>query len=163
LESKKNGKKSSVVTGAVQLQFSVIDPSNQNATPQETIQKLFTLIGASSADSAEGDDSPEAEEQDGDHVEPGASGDQAGAAGTAEKKKKRRLKIAKLKRKAKERGYEFTGSSSIAGVLFVEIQRITDLPPERNGKFTSTSLDAEADAAKLLELASIWTLSSSLR
>ena len=48
-------------------------------------------------------------------------------------KKRRRLKLAKLKRKAKEHGYEFTGGSDVAGVLFIEIQRISDLPPEKNG------------------------------
>jgi phosphatidylserine decarboxylase len=49
-------------------------------------------------------------------------------------KKKRKLRLARLKRKAKERGYEFTGGNDVAGVLFVEIQRITDLPPEKNGR-----------------------------
>lgn len=48
-------------------------------------------------------------------------------------KKKKRLRLARLKKKAKEHGYEFSGGSDVAGVLFVEIQKITDLPPEKNG------------------------------
>jgi phosphatidylserine decarboxylase len=42
--------------------------------------------------------------------------------------------LAKLRRKAKQRAYEFSGKTEVAGVLFLEIQKITDLPPERNGK-----------------------------
>ena len=49
-------------------------------------------------------------------------------------KHKRRLKLARLKKKAKERAYEFSGLSDMAGVLFLEIQRVTDLPPEKNSK-----------------------------
>lgn len=48
-------------------------------------------------------------------------------------KKKNRLRLARLKKKAKKHGYEFSGATDVAGVLFVEIQRITDLPPEKNG------------------------------
>ena len=35
---------------------------------------------------------------------------------------------------AKQVGYEFNNGSGIAGVMFIEIQKIVDLPPERNGK-----------------------------
>jgi len=48
-------------------------------------------------------------------------------------KKGRRLRLARLKKKAKQRAYEFSGLSDLDGVLFLEIGRITDLPPERNG------------------------------
>jgi len=53
---------------------------------------------------------------------------------TTNEKHKRRLKLARLKKKAKERAYEFSGLSDMAGVLFLEIQRVTDLPPEKNSK-----------------------------
>ena len=52
--------------------------------------------------------------------------------GVAEKRKKR-LRLARLKRKTKARAYEFTGGSDVIGIAFVEIEKITDLPPERNG------------------------------
>ena len=49
-------------------------------------------------------------------------------------KHKRRLKLARLKKKATEAAYEFSGLSDLAGVLFLEIQKVSDLPPERNSK-----------------------------
>ena len=55
----------------------------------------------------------------------------------AEKREKRRkkLKLARLRRKVKSKtGYEYSSNGDIAGVLFLEIQKCTDLPPERNGK-----------------------------
>lgn len=48
-------------------------------------------------------------------------------------KKKRRLK-ARLRRRKKARSYEFSGGSDCVGIVFLEISRITDLPPEKNGK-----------------------------
>lgn len=55
------------------------------------------------------------------------------------RKKKRR--IARLRRKRKQRAYEFSGSSDVAGVLFLEVVRIADLPPERNRKRSLTGGD----------------------
>lgn len=49
-----------------------------------------------------------------------------------EKRDKRR-RLARLKRKTKAKAYQYSGLSDVAGVLFLEIQKITDLPPERNG------------------------------
>lgn len=80
-------------------------------------------------DSSELDD----EEEPVSELEEGATPEQTA-------KKRRRLRLAKLKRKAKEHGYEFTGGSDVAGVLFVEIQKITDLPPEKNGVYGTTKL-----------------------
>ena len=48
-------------------------------------------------------------------------------------KKKKRRRVARIKKRTKQRAYEFSGMSDVAGVLFLEIQKITDLPPERNG------------------------------
>lgn len=42
--------------------------------------------------------------------------------------------MAKLKRKKKARAYEFQSESDVVGIIFLEISRITDLPPERNSK-----------------------------
>jgi phosphatidylserine decarboxylase len=42
-----------------------------------------------------------------------------------------------LKKKAKQvSGYEYSSNGDVAGVLFLEIQKITDLPPERNGVYS---------------------------
>lgn len=51
-------------------------------------------------------------------------------------KRKRRLRIARLKRKSiAARAYQFSSaSSSMDGIVFIEISRITDLPPEKNSQ-----------------------------
>jgi phosphatidylserine decarboxylase len=143
LKSKRPGKKTSNVTGAVHLQFSIYDPANQAATPQQVLQKLSTIVGTSTTSLGDEGYGPEADDDDDDDddqsPEPGTPGETDGN-GESSEKKKRRLRIARLKNKAKQRGYEFTGTSSVAGVLFVEIQRITDLPPERNGKSLEFSI-----------------------
>lgn len=129
------------MSGAVQLQFTILDPANSTASPQQILTKLASICG--------GNSSPDADEAEDERLERLESGektdddedqdfellDEAEEAKTPEavEKKKKRLRLARLKRKAKERGYEFTGSTDVAGVLFVEIQRITDLPPEKNG------------------------------
>ncbi|KAF2398677.1 hypothetical protein EJ06DRAFT_557888 [Trichodelitschia bisporula] len=144
LSSKRTGKKSAVVTGAVQLQFTLIDPTNPTATPQQILAKLASLGGSPSPEASdefagegEGD-----EDEDEDFEEPVTPGelDENKAPETVDKKKKRR-RLARLKRKAKEHGYEFSSGSDVAGVLFMEIQKITDLPPEKN--LTRTSFDMD--------------------
>ena len=51
-------------------------------------------------------------------------------------KRKKKLRLARLKKKTKKRAYEFTGGSDVTGIAFLEIEKITDLPPERNGTIT---------------------------
>lgn len=97
-----------------------------------------------------GNGSPDADEAEDERLERLESGDQDDDEGYDQEdntdetdenktsdgsaKKKSRLRLAPLKKKAKKHGYEFSGATDVAGVLFVEIQRITDLPPEKNGK-----------------------------
>ena len=130
----------------MQLQFSVHDPSNPpspalSSAPSPVVQKLLGVVGAAGspdpgeeecADEGEALQPPQSQpQQDGTAVEPA----------TTERRKKRRVRIARIKKKAKEKGYEFINGNPIAGVLFVEIQRITDLPPERNATRTSFDMD----------------------
>jgi phosphatidylserine decarboxylase len=51
-------------------------------------------------------------------------------------KRKRRLRIARLKRKSiAARAYQFSGAGNgVEGIVFMEISKITDLPPEKNGR-----------------------------
>ncbi|KAF2809057.1 uncharacterized protein BDZ99DRAFT_499382 [Mytilinidion resinicola] len=144
LESRRTGKKKSVVTGEVLLQFSLVDTSNASATPQQILAKFMAIAGTSpSLDEDEDDllrtDSGDLEEQDDDDQED-ASDEPQDEVKKAEKRRKK-LRLARLKRKAKQRGYEFTGNSEVAGVLFLEITKITDLPPERNMTRTSFDMD----------------------
>ncbi|KAF2087865.1 hypothetical protein K490DRAFT_40649 [Saccharata proteae CBS 121410] len=147
LESRKSGKKKSKVTGEVLLGFQIVDPSNPSATPDQLYHKFLGLAAISP--------SPDEEDEELDRFE---SGELSGESGSdeeessdetsdgskkAEKKEKKmkKARLAKLRRKVTQRAYEFNGNSSVAGVLFLEVQRITDLPPERNMTRTGFDMD----------------------
>lgn len=52
-------------------------------------------------------------------------------------KRKKKLRMKRLRRKSMAvRAYEFTGAgkNSVSGLVFMELQKVTDLPPERNSK-----------------------------
>ena len=51
-------------------------------------------------------------------------------------KRKRRLRLKRLKRKSlAARAYQFSGAGNgVQGIVFMEIVKVTDLPPERNGE-----------------------------
>jgi len=76
-------------------------------------------------------ESGDLEDEEVDESEPVSETGGAETPETAEKKRRKR-RIAILRRKAKLRAYEFSNGSDVAGVLFLEIQKIVDLPPERN-------------------------------
>lgn len=60
----------------------------------------------------------------------------------AEKEKRRRkLRMKRLKKRAKARAYEFTGGTDVVGIVFLEICKITDLPPERNRRSTEQTCE----------------------
>lgn len=94
-------------------------------------------LSISRTDTADLDEEDEEDEEDQDL---GDETDDATKAGQSEKRKKRH-RLARLRRKTKLAAYEFNGMSHVAGVLFLEIQRITDLPPERNMTRTSFDMD----------------------
>lgn len=131
------------------MQFTLTDPANPTSSAQSTMEKFNSLTTMSPA----GD---EDEEEGSERVESGGtdSGDQdddnSDEVGNKLEQKtpeqnpevletrKKKRKIARLRRKRKQRAYEFSGSSDVAGVLFIEVVRITDLPPERNRKRSLT-------------------------
>jgi phosphatidylserine decarboxylase len=122
----------------VQLQFSISDPKEPNATPNDVLEKFTALLGVSSPDLNDIEDDrferlERFESADLSNEDEDVSEMDDIKTPEAVAKKKRRLRLARLKKKAKEHGYEFSSGSDLAGVLFVEIQKITDLPPEKNG------------------------------
>ncbi|EMC99012.1 hypothetical protein BAUCODRAFT_22311 [Baudoinia panamericana UAMH 10762] len=168
LESRRSGrrkKKDDNVTGEVQLKFTLFDPLNTAATPQHVLQKFHGVIADTGIDGEDEDDDNDDEllnklnSRDLDDVyEEEANADDQDALDetaddgvrtpgdrqtieSAEKQKRRRMEKIKLKRKSKLKTYEFTGGSDVAGVLFLEINRITDLPPERNMTRTGFDMD----------------------
>ncbi len=148
---KGEGKKSANISGEVQLQFSLVDTSDSSARPHEILQKLAALLAISPEDESDGDedlsrlDSLDLEDEDDedeiDEKNPETSDetdDPAKPAKTEKEKRKRRLRMKRLRKRAKARAYEFTGGTDVVGIVFLEICKITDLPPERNSKGTAT-------------------------
>lgn len=162
LKSKRPGKKTSVVSGEVQLQFSLFDSTNPSATAQEILEKFQTLVGAAPAGSrnvtpsmtpnlgpnaapqsaANPQDSPsdddEFDEDDSDSSDSDSGDDQD----QDPTKRKRRLRIRGLKKRRRNNPYAFASNGfDTVGVIYLEVVKITDLPPESN--LTRTSFDMD--------------------
>ncbi|XP_014555989.1 hypothetical protein COCVIDRAFT_100934 [Bipolaris victoriae FI3] len=145
LEARRSGKKKSVVSGEIQMQFTLIDPQNLSASPEQTLQKFFAIAGqAPSPDEDDEDLGGNSNSTDAEEDDDSSSDEAQDESKKAEKREKRRkkLKLAKLKRKIKgQTGYAYSSSGDVAGVLFLEIQRCSDLPPERNVTRTTFDMD----------------------
>ena len=130
-------KKGSQVSGEIQLQFNLTDPANPGASEAEILQKFRAITGGSPSEEKDEDlalaemDSKDDDDEDEEEDISDEPEDLSTPEGIEKRKKKLRLK--RLKRKAKARAYEFSGGSECSGIIFLEIGRITDLPPERNG------------------------------
>jgi phosphatidylserine decarboxylase len=141
LESRRSGKKKSHVTGDIQIQFSLVDASNPNASADDIMRKWMSFTtNTPSPDEDEDDEellrSESADMENAQTDDEDSSDEPQDESKKAEKREKRRkkLRLARLKRKAnKLRAYEFSDKTEVAGVLFLEITKVTDLPPEKNG------------------------------
>ncbi|KAK7423113.1 phosphatidylserine decarboxylase [Neonectria punicea] len=163
LKSKRPGKKTSVVSGEVQLKFSLKDTTNPSATPEQILAKFYALVASvtvgssrnvtpsmtpsltpttipsqfiSTSQDPTGDDDDDEDDDDLDDEDEDPSKPE-----TAEKRK-RRLRIKGLKRRRRRNPYAFmSNGSDVVGIIFLEIVKITDLPPESN--ITRTSFDMD--------------------
>lgn len=159
LKSKRPGKKTGVVSGEVQLQFTLFDSTNLAASSREILDKFTALIGSipgstpsttplltpgaiQGATSAPGQDEPCEDEDDEELTEfDDEEGDDPSKPETAEKRR-RRLRIKGLRKRRRDNPYAFNnGGSDVVGIIFLEIVKITDLPPESN--LTRTSFDMD--------------------
>ena len=150
------------------MQFALADASDPNATSQDLLQKLsaFTASGPDEDEDDDDDDDDDDEEvaqmegldledeedEDADEKSPETS-DETDDMSKPEKeeKRKRMLRVKRLRRKSKARAYEFSGGSDVVGIVFLEIGKIIDLPPERNSKsmsffWISKTLKPDSDA-----------------
>lgn len=179
LKSKRQGKKSSVVSGEVFLQFSMYDKTNPGSSREEIFDKFSALVnlvpvgsrnatplmtpslapvkspisdsGSRSPPLARDPTDPLAEDDDDDDeddedldLETELSEDEDPSKPEVIEKKRRRLRIKGLRRRKRKGGnlYEFNNSTSdVVGVIYLEIQNITDLPPEPNSVRTSFDMD----------------------
>lgn len=157
LESRRKGakKKGTRISGEVQLQFTLVDTSDPSAHSKDVLQKLAVMAAISPEDD-EGDEDddedlarldsidPDSADEDEDEIdgknpETSDSTDEPGKPAKAEKKaekRRRKLRLKRLKKRAKARAYEFTGGTDVVGIVFLEIGKIIDLPPERNSEPT---------------------------
>jgi phosphatidylserine decarboxylase len=142
LNSKRKGgrKKKSTVSGEILLQFTLYDPSN--AAPQDTYRKFKTLVCAGEDEDLANVDFQEQEEDIDKEDETSDETDDPTRPEVVEKRK-RRLRIARLKRKSiAARAYQFVGAGNgVEGIVFMEISKITNLPPEKNVTRTSFDMD----------------------
>jgi phosphatidylserine decarboxylase len=125
------------VSGEILLQFSLVDTSAADAPPAETYRKFKSVVCA--AEEEDDENLPTSwTEQDEDLDKDDETSDETDDPTKPEvvEKRKRRLRIARLKRKSiAARAYQFSGASNgVEGLTFIEISRVTDLPPERNGE-----------------------------
>ncbi|KAL3453259.1 phosphatidylserine decarboxylase-domain-containing protein [Aspergillus insuetus] len=144
--NRKSGKrKDSNVSGEILLQFSLSDPATPTASPTEIYQRFKTLVCAGEED----DYFPSVSsstilEESGDGIEEETS-DETDDPTKPEvvEKRRRRLRLKRLKRKSlAHRAYQFSGvGNGVQGIVFMEIVKVTDLPPERNVTRTSFDMD----------------------
>lgn len=152
---RRKAKKDSNISGEIQIKFTLYDPVNPAAIPSQILQKFYGVVAEDADDDDEDDDDllariqtrdlDDLSEEDDEDKDPSDETDEGPPtpSGDVEEKqrRRRRAKIKKLKRKSKLKAYEFSNTSDVAGVLFLEINRITDLPPEKNMTRTSFDMD----------------------
>ncbi|KAL4992646.1 phosphatidylserine decarboxylase-domain-containing protein [Aspergillus falconensis] len=143
--NRKPGKrKDNNISGEILLQFSLSDPSNPTASSTEIYTRFKTLVSAGDEDDyfppvssstileESGDRDEETSDETDDPTKP-----------EAVEKRRRRLRLKRLKRKSlAARAYQFSGlGNGVQGIVFMEIVKVTDLPPERNVTRTSFDMD----------------------
>lgn len=162
LEGRRNGrrkqKKDSNISGDVLIRFKLSDPIHTAATPQQILQRFSGLVSDPEQDDDEDDDEELLrrmnssnlddldEEDDDDEKEPSDETDDGartpvGTSSEEKQRHKRRRKLRRLRRKKKTSAYEFGATSDVAGVLYLEVNKVTDLPPEKN--MTKTTFDMD--------------------
>ncbi|KAL1842640.1 hypothetical protein VTJ49DRAFT_4551 [Mycothermus thermophilus] len=172
LKSKRPGKKTSVVSGEVQLGFTLVDTTNPNATHEQIFEKFNALVklgpGADGSsqdptpsrtpvlqpteektpspgpplDRRASDNNDNDEEDEYEAYEDETPEDEDANKPEAAEKRRRKLRIRGLKRKKRHNPYEFINSGhDVVGIIFLEIDSITDLPPESN--LTKTGFDMD--------------------
>ncbi|EXJ79249.1 phosphatidylserine decarboxylase [Capronia epimyces CBS 606.96] len=150
LKSRRATKKDTAVSGEVLMQFSIVDSANPSASPEEIRKKFQAYIGAEDEDddlsrvSTNVDNEVADEEVDDfdEDLESVTENESPQKPGIADKKAKKR-RLARLRRKSiAARAYNLLGvDNDVNGVVFLEVVKVTDLPPERNMTRTSFDMD----------------------
>ncbi|KAL2818896.1 phosphatidylserine decarboxylase-domain-containing protein [Aspergillus granulosus] len=143
--NRKSGRrKDNNVSGEILLQFSLSDPANPTASPTEIYQRFKTLVCTGEEDDyfpsvpsstileESGDGNEETSDETDDPTKP-----------EVVEKRRKRLRLKRLKSKSlAQRAYQFSGvGNGVQGIVFMEIVKVIDLPPERNVTRTSFDMD----------------------
>ncbi|EEQ90919.2 phosphatidylserine decarboxylase [Blastomyces dermatitidis ER-3] len=138
---RKAGRKSGDVSGEIQMQFTLFDPTNPSAEPNEILQKFKVLVSSDDEDEIIPVTSPDTDDLEKEDETTDGTDDPTKP--DVVEKRRRKLRLARLKRKSiAARAYEFSGSKDgVSGIVFMEIVKILDLPPERNMTRTSFDMD----------------------
>ncbi|KAJ5733676.1 hypothetical protein N7493_002462 [Penicillium malachiteum] len=138
---KRKNKKDSNVSGEILLQFSLSDSANPSASPSDTYRKFKKVVCAGDEDDvieipAAYLDDPDRDEETSDETDDPTKPEVV-------EKRRRRLRLARLRRKSlAARAYQFSGAGTgVQGIVFMEILKVTDLPPEKNVTRTSFDMD----------------------
>lgn len=124
------------------MKFALADPLNTSATPEDILPRLMTIVAVSTGVEGDEDDelarmeSREADADGDDDVKAEDTSDETDDLNNKPDiaaKRRKRLRLARIKRKTQAEAYRYTGGEAdVVGIVFLEINRITDLPPERN-------------------------------
>ncbi|KAI9742187.1 MAG: hypothetical protein M1818_004087 [Claussenomyces sp. TS43310] len=156
LKSRRNGnKKKNYVSGEVQLQFTLYDASVPGSSSQQIMEKFWALAkidvdstppsaaSSNAALSSAGQDEEDEDEDDDlldDDEDPSDETEDSTKPEVAARRR-RRMKIRGLKKRKQHQLYAFGGGSDVVGIVFLEINKVSDLPPEKN--LTRTSFDMD--------------------
>lgn len=152
LKSKqKGGKRKTEVSGEVQMQFSLVDSANPAASPEEISKKFRAVMKLADEDDDLSRTSTNVDEDDGDDGDDDDVDDDVETGTEAEAVTKpaidKKKRLARLRRRSiAVRAYDFL-TSDMAGIVFMEIVNVKDLPPERNVTRTSFDMDPFVVAA----------------
>ncbi|KAJ5998480.1 Phosphatidylserine decarboxylase-related protein [Penicillium sp. IBT 35674x] len=138
---KKKNKKNSNVSGEILLQFSLSDSASPNASPSDTYRRFKKVVCA--GDDDDPIEIPAVDLDDLDRDEETSDETDDPSKPEVVEKRRRRLRMARLRKKSlAARAYQFSGAGSgVQGIVFMEIVKVTDLPPEKNVTRTSFDMD----------------------
>lgn len=136
------GKKGGVVSGDVQLQLTLFDSTNLTAPSSHVLEKLRALAGLTySSDDCPSNMPSTNDIQALENVEEPSDESDGITRPEPSEKRKRGLKLRGLRKEKNMTGYEFSNGGEVVGIIFLEISKIIDLPPERNVTRTSFDMD----------------------
>ena len=133
-------RKKAQISGEIELQFSLTDASNPTATYDDIFSKwqswLGSLTGTPSSEEDNlnqqvGEAGIDLDDEDDDSSD--GAGEPKSEENQAEKAVVKESKSLKATAKEKKQhAYHFYHGSEVVGIVYLEVARITDLPPERN-------------------------------